>query len=276
MKIILRTLKDEILLKNCRSYLELDKILSYFASKEEIVARLNYNDDEAKILVLDNNGNEIPYSSDIIRATLSFYEQEKGEEFINWIYESSSKGENSGYNSGRIHYFFLGRLRDFNMVEGENNVKNPEGERLHSIINKLIDKLDYYDNSAGNLRVYKDKILPLLNEYVKRNGRYDYNYMRKFASALYFIYDYEFDKPKIEIREQREDEKDRIVNNFETAIHNYFYPQRQVRFEDIMDEPIQEELSEPVYDENGIKNEEKEFLEEFIEQEKAKKNIKRY
>ena len=93
MKIILSTPNENILLKNCKSYIELDKILSHFSSKEEILFRLGYDEDEARISVLDNNGLEIPYNSKLIRSVLSFYEKDKGNEFVDWIYDSSKEKE---------------------------------------------------------------------------------------------------------------------------------------------------------------------------------------
>jgi hypothetical protein len=48
-------------------------------------------------------------------------------------------------------------------------------------------------------------------------------------------------------------------------IHNFAFENKQVR----MDELVNEEEIDTIYDEDGIKNDEKEFLEEF----KVKKNL---
>ena len=247
MKIILSTPNENILLKNCKSYIELDKILSHFSSKEEILFRLGYDEDEARISVLDNNGLEIPYNSKLIRSVLSFYEKDKGNEFVDWIYDSSKEKEFCDKNSGKLRQYFPNKLTDFTKTDenDDRSVNNPEVRRLYRTCLRVIEQLEFFDGSYGALELFKKQIIPFIEEYVKRNGKYDYSYMRKFAASLDVVYDYNFIEPKIDLVNFSEEEQDKIIEDFESKIHNYFYERKQITFEDLQS------------------NNQKEFLDEF-------------
>ena len=110
MKIILKTLDDEVLLKKCTSYLDLDKTLSSFSSKKDMLDKLGLNEEMDEIIVLDNNGKQIDYDPDILRKTLSFYEKGKCEDFIEWIYRCNSELDLSKLNGDKLEKYFIGRL----------------------------------------------------------------------------------------------------------------------------------------------------------------------
>lgn len=245
MKIILSMPEENILLKNCKSYVELDTILSHFSSKEDIVLRLGL-EDEAELRVLDNNGNDIAYNSDLIRSTLSFYEKNKGDEFVDWIYDSSKDKKTCDKNGTKLRQYFLNKLMDFSKTDKNDdmNVNNPEVKRLYRTCLRIIEQLEFFDGSYGTLDLFQQQITPFINEYVKKNGKYDYSYMRKFVSSLDVVYDYNFIKPKIDLISFSEEEQNKIIEDFNAKIHNYFYERKQVTFDDLQLDNQKEFLDE--------------------------------
>lgn len=266
MKIILRTLDDEVLLSNYNSYLELDKTLSSFSSKKDFLDKLGIEEELGEIVVLDNNGKEIDYNPELLRTTLSFYKKGKGYEFARWIYQGSSEKEQAPQNEDKLALYFLDRLNDFkkDVPEDEfdiNNISNKEGQRLYTLIKNIKDNLLVFIGDPRMLSMFEYEILPGIDSYIKKGQDYDYAYMRKFVSALDSKYGYKLAEPKIEVEEINKGIQDNIVNDFKTKIHNHFYPKKQVNFDDII--PSEETKVTSLYDENGIKYDEKEFLEEF-------------
>lgn len=260
MRIILSTPNNKILLKNCKSYLELDKIISAFSSKNEIIAKLDL-DEDAELIVLDNDGKQIVCDCDLIRKTISFYEQDKGNEFIDWIYEGSQGDEYGANNRGRLHEYFLNSMNDLANENNKLNTKIAEGRRLHGLCLNIVKELGFFDGTPATLKQFRDYIVPSMNEYVKRNSKYDYAYMRKFVTSLVCFFGYKLEEPKIDVKTTTFEEQEKILKEFKTRIHNHLYDQKQVTISDLEN---QKEEVVPIYDENGIKIDEKEFLEEFI------------
>ena len=103
-----------------------------------------------------------------------------------------------------------------------------------------------------------------MSAYLQRNNIYDYVAMRNFAIKLK-SYNFEYMKPNIDLKEIDKKEQSKILESYMTPIHNYAYSKKQIT----LDELTKENEEESVYDENGIKTDEKEFLEEFA----IKKNL---
>lgn len=260
MRIVAEYRGEEIVLKKYTSYLDLDKDLSSFDSIEEIMSKMGFDPRGDSISILDNNGNPLNYDFKVARETLSFYEQKKGDEFVRRIFYSAC---DNYHNKNKLFAFFSDRIVDFtknNSKFDENSINNSEGKRLYSVIKNIRKSLITFGSSTSTLEMGKEEILKNLEDYVKKDNSYDYAYMRKFASSLSTNYKYNFGKPKIKIREISEEEKDKLIYSFNTAIYNYGYPKRQVTLDELTREDI---IPISVYDEDGIKNDEKEFLEEF-------------
>ena len=149
-----------------------------------------------------------------------------------------------------------------------NSIKNQEGKRLFELIKNIKDNLSVFKESdylfgkdeEHPLVKFEFAILPDIDSYIKKGNYYDYAYMRKFISSLVSDFGYELKKPEIELIDRDEQLRDKTIKEFNTKIHNYFYPKKQVTLDDVVN--LEEEVT-PKYDENGIKIDEKEFLEEF-------------
>lgn len=260
MRVIVEYKGEEIVLKKYTSYLDLDKDLSSFDSIEEIMSKMGLDPRGDSITILDNNSKPINYNFKVARETLSFYEQKKGDEFVRRIFYSACENY---HNKNKLFSFFSDRLIDFTKKDPnftENSINNSEGRRLYSVIKNIRKSLITFGSSKSTLEMGKEEILKNLEDYVKKDNSYDYAYMRKFASSLSNNYKYNFGNPKIKIREVSKEEKDKLIYSFNTAIYNYGYPKRQVTLDELTREDV---MPTSVYDEDGIKNDEKEFLEEF-------------
>lgn len=263
MKIIVEYQGEEILLKNYNSYLSLDRTLSLFKSKEDLMESLGLNPEFDSVVILDNNGGFIPFNSKVINETLSFYEQGKGEEFINWIYDSSCDPKYWKTNAIKLSSYFI--LRSDELNRETINKSNPESNRLKRIVKIIKNNLEMFRNLPESLKNFRNDIVPYMCEYVTKNGTYDYAYMRKFVSTLTSVYEYELKESNIKLSETSDKEREKVLEYFKTAIHNHFYDRKQVTIDNV----VIDDEREPIYDENGIKIDEKEFLEEFA----VKKNL---
>lgn len=255
MKIVLRTLDEEIVLKKYNSYLDLDKVLTTFHNNEEILAKLNLDEETSEIVVLDNHDREMEYNTDILKKTLAYYTSGKGEEFISWIFDATADSKLGSLNTSKLLQYFIIKSNDFTKGDANfdaNNINNPAGQILFSLIGKIKEELNMYNVSPETYEKNRNKIEPFINEYVKRNGEYDYAAMRKFANTLAVDIYYQFGKTDIKVKEATEEEQETILKDFENTIRKHF--------NQTVEESIEQETT---YDENGIKNEEKEFLEEF-------------
>ena len=72
MKVIADFRGERILLKNYKSYLELDKDFLSFKSKEDLLVKLGLEPNIDDIYIIDNNDKEIDFDYQIIRTTLGF------------------------------------------------------------------------------------------------------------------------------------------------------------------------------------------------------------
>ena len=89
--------------------------------------------------------------------------------------------------------------------------------------------------------------------------------MRNFAIKL-AGYGFKFLDPNIELKEIDKKEQSEILESYKTPIHNYAFKKRQITLDQLTGA---NDFEEPPVDENGIKSDEKEFLEEFA----IKKNL---
>lgn len=266
MKIVAEYKGDEILLKNFNSYLELDRVLSSFESKEDLIRKLNLDEETDNIYVLDNNGKIIDYNPKMLRAVASFYEQGKGEEFVDWIFSGTYDEKYGWSNKGRLKRYFLERQSEFTKDKSEDEfdigtINNREGKRLYSLIRRIKDNLVTFDVIPSTFRTFRYEIIPDLLEYVKRNGTLDYAYMRKFANTLAVDYFYSLGEPNIKINEINKDVQKSTVNSFKNTIYNYLYNKNQSKIDELTIE--KNGSKDVIYDVDGIKIDEKEFLEEF-------------
>ena len=244
MKIIAECKGEKIVLKKYSSYLDLDKDLSQFHSIDELKAHLNL-EDEDKILVLYND-KPIPLNFDMMRKTISYFENKKGDDFVDWILDSVDNKDDRGMLSA----FFDDRLLGFTKNQtnfGVENIDNPEGRRLYKVLGTIRSSLQLYDNdkyflthllefSEDEIKAkIKENLKGAISEYLKKDGEYNYGYMRKFIVALANNYKYTINEPTVEPIEITAVEQDKVVNEFETVIHNHNYPKKQVTFDDLMD-----------------------------------------
>ena len=260
MRVVAEYRGEEIVLKKYNSYLDLDKDLSSFNDKEELMEKIGLDPEVDNITILDNNGNIIDYDFKVARESLSFYEQKKGDEFIRWIFYSAC---NNYHNKNKLLSFFSDRIIDFTKNDknfSENSINNNEGKRIYSVIKNIRNNLIMFGSSTSTLEMGKNEILGHLENYVKKDNKYDYAYMRKFASSLSTKYKYNFEEPKIEIKQTNNEEQIKVLETFKTSIHNFVYPKKQITLDELTKEDIKPIF---MYNENGIKNDEKEFLEEF-------------
>ena len=264
MRLVANTFDGDVVLKTYRSYLDLDRDLSQFHSIAEIKAHLDLEDEETISAIYD--GNNVICDPELARKILSFYENKKGDEFMDWIIDSAEGIEK---NKNLLYTFCEQKRLEFTREEAN----NPEGKRLCDAIIKMEKELEMYgDNFFGPA---KKRFKEALSEYLKKDGEYNYAYMRKFAMTLRYSFGFTNTELNIEEIEITEEKQDKVLKDYETAIHNARYAERQVTIDDLIEQqPVVktkrlEEEKMPVYDENGIKNDEKEFLEEFA----VKKNL---
>lgn len=258
MRVVAEYNGEEIILKRYNSYLDFDRDLSQFHSLEELKAKLDLSDDDS-IRILDNNNNPIYFNSDIIRKTLSYYENNKGDQFINWIIDSAREND---IDRTKLIIFFSDRLFDFTKGKDDfsiNDINNAEGRRLYKTIRNIRHVFDMYGDTKDCFEWYSKEIRQAIPDYVKKDGEYNYGYMRKFIVSLANIYEYTTKEPDVIPKEITEEEQEKVLEKYKTAIHNHIYPKKQMKIDDLPE--IEEE--KPKYDENGIKLDEKEFLEEF-------------
>lgn len=266
MKLYVKYNGEDIFLKNYNSYLSLDKMLSLFESKEHLMTLLDLDPEVDNLFILDKNDKPLLINNKLSRTTVSFYEQGKGEEFVNWIYDGVTNNKNAKMNAAKLSRYFVIRLHELN--DEIQKKPNPEGRRLQKIVRKIKENLEMFRGSPEALKSFEKDIVPPINEYIKRSGTYDYAYMKKFASSLISSFEYEVEEPSIRLRDINEKEQEAVIEGFKTVIYNHFYPRRQVTIDNVvLDE------QEPIYDENGIKIDEKEFLEEFKNNKKLYKGI---
>lgn len=249
---------ENILLKKYTSYLELDRDFSNFHSIEELKAKLDFEDGDW-INVFDNNKNIIHFDSELVRETISFYENKKGDEFVEWITNSSRDIKK---NNKVLFTFFSDRLLDFTKGKDNfsiNDINNAEGKRLYQTIKKIRNIFEIYGDDLGNFDLANDKLKKEISEYLKKDGEYNYGYMRKFVITLSEMYGFITKIPSVNPKEITSEEQEKVLEKYRTAIHNHNYSKKQITIENV---DLNEE-SKPIYDENGIKLDEKEFLEEF-------------
>lgn len=244
MRVIAKCKGEEIVLKKYNSYLDLDKDLSQFHSIDELKAHLSFEDeDNISVLYKDKI---VPLNFDMMKKTISYYENNKGDEFVDWILESVDSKEDRKI----LSVFFDDRLLGFtkNQINfGVDNIDNPEGKRLYKVIGDIRSSLQLFDNDKYLLThllesseeeikgKIKEKLKGAISEYLKKDGEYNYGYMRKFSITLANNYGYTINEPTVEPKEITAVEQDKVVNEFETAIHNHNYPKKQVTFDDLMD-----------------------------------------
>jgi hypothetical protein len=263
MKLFVEYKGKKILLKNYTSYLSLDKTLSSFESKESLMNRLGLDLEQDNIYIEDNNGKEMEFNPNVLRTVLSFYEQGRGEDFVKWIYSGISDPNYGWKNKGKLTHYFCERQLDFikDIPEKDfdvNNINNQEGKRLYSLIKKIKESLIIYDVIPATFETFKFEIIPDLDKYIRKNDSYDYAYMRKFIMSLVSDFNYELKEPEISLRDINSHEQEKIIKDLETKIHNYIYSKNQITLDELSNEEVI-----PMYDEDGIKLDEKEFLEEF-------------
>ena len=165
MKLIAEYKGEEILLKNYNSYLELDRTLFSFESKEDLMKKLNLDLETDNIYVLDNNGKIMDNDPKMIRTVLSFYEQGKGEEFVKWIYSGISEKDYGWSNKGTLARYFSDRQLEFTKGKTENefntsSINNNEGKRLYTLIRKIKTNLITYDVIPSTFKTFEYDILP--------------------------------------------------------------------------------------------------------------------
>lgn len=261
MKVFLKHEDDKILLKNYKSYQEMDHDLLQFSSEEELIRKLGLRLETDEIIIEDNNNNKVVYDFNAERAALSFYEDKKGDEFVSWIYRSGFEIP-SNKRRYKLLAFFEDRLNEFNASD----ISYSEGRRTYNLVDKIKDNLICFkDSSDYVLRTHINKVTKDIEDYLKEDNKYNYARMRRFASVLVQNYDFKLIEPSVKIYEIDEEKQSKVLKDYMAKIHNFAFENKQVR----MDELVNEEEIDTIYDEDGIKNDEKEFLEEF----KVKKNL---
>lgn len=255
MKVIADFRGERILLKNYKSYLELDKDFLSFKSKEDLLVKLGLEPNIDDIYIIDNNDKEIDFDYQIIRTTLGFYEQKKCDEFTRWIFNSAC---DNYHNKNKLFAFFNDRLIKLNNEINENNT-NDQLELIKKKTKDVKDSLIMFGYSTGMLRQGRNEVLKNLEEYLKTDNKYSYASMRKMSSSLKNKYSYNFNstilKDDIDLERQS-----KVIKEYKTSIHNYVYNKKQITIEKLTKTGIEPNST---YDENGIKIDEKEFLEEF-------------
>lgn len=272
MKLVANYRGEEIPLKTYKTYYELDKELINFKSKAELMNKLGLVEDVDDIYVRINKDTKSDIDIDALRATLSFFEQGKNDQFVDWIYSSASKSK-SNKNKTKMRLFFSDRLLDFTKGDENfsiNNINNAEGKSVYLTIKNTIKQIEMFGfREVTNKHwaidyVGRQNVIDQLRAYVKRNGIYDYVAMRNFATKL-TSYKFDFAKPNVELIEINKEKQANILESYMTPIHNYAYSKKQIT----LDELTEDKKMNSVYDENGVKVDEKEFLEEFA----IKKNL---
>ena len=269
MKVFAEYRGEEIFLKNYNSYAELDKDLLSFCSKEEIMSKLGLDPSIDSIYILDNNERMKDFDFSTIRTAYSFYENKKGDEFTRWLFMAAC---DNYHNNKKLTSFFNDRLLRFTNGKSNssiNDVQNKEGKRLHELTKKIRSYLYTYGNSTGTLREFRGIVLGSLEDYLKKNNKYDYYYMRSFALSLVKYYKYNPGKANIKMHALDLNKQREVLEEYKKSIAGYIELSKQNKRK-ALDEMTSEDIMPSfTYDENGIKNSEIEFLEEF----KDKKNL---
>ena len=265
MRIVAEYRGEEIVLKKYTSYLELDKDLSSFNNYEDLMKKIGLDSKIDSITILDNNKNAVDYDFETARKSLSFYEQKKGDEFVRWIFYSAC---NNYRNKNRLLSFVNDRILDFTKNDknfDENSINNNEGKRLYSVIQSTRNSLIMFGTSTSTLEMGRNEIIGNLENYVKKDNRYDYAYMRKFAISLKTKYKYNFNTPKIMIKQVKDEEQVKVLDTFKASIQKYIYQKNQITIDELTRDEVEPSV---MYDINGEKIDEMPFDQETIEKAK--------
>lgn len=263
MRVIAKYKGEEILLKSYKSYLDLDKDLCSFETIGDLMKKLELDETRDKIIILDNNGNQISINPDIIRNTISLYDNNQGEKFAEWIVDSASNLKDNYYGREGLFHYFCDRLVEFTNYKSEdefdiNDINNREGKRLYLAIKDFKDDFINYGQTPFSFELFRRKFINDISKYVYKDREYNYGYMRKLVSALTDNYGFILDNQKDNNKKLNLDRQEKVLKNFKTAIHNHEFDKKQISIADLGND--EEKI---IYDENGIKIDEKEFLEEF-------------
>ena len=255
MQVVLKHFDQIIPLKKYNSYIDLDDDLLSFLSFDDIMEKMGFDSEYNTILVLDNGNNPMKYDYETIRTTRAFYNDKKGDEFVSWIFYSAC---NNYHNKNKLTNYFDSQLLKFTNGTDKSSlydIQNPEGKRLYTLTNEVDKKLYSYGTSTGTLREFRSLILPNMRELMKKNGKYNYYYMRKFACTLKAKFRFNPDIPRVKTFKLDVERQENLIRTFKEVLNKN-------RMSTI-DEMTSEEPFIPVmYDEDGNKVDEIPFTNE--------------
>ena len=266
MRIVGEYKGDKIILKKYPSYLEMDKDLSSFKSKKEMMKRLSFEKDIDDIYIEDNNGNkkELDFNFDLLRQVIPFYEKRRGDEFVRWIFYSACNSHDRGTNKQKLYTYFSDRLSAFTKNDKKFNpdsINNNEGKRIYSLIVSIMNGISIYKDPSVFKQLGSRDIIPDLENYNRKNGKYDYSYMRKMLIDL-SKYNYKLKESGLEPEKIDQDKQDQIPRVFRDSIKSYFVTKKQITLDELTKEDVR---IDSTFDENGEKVDEILFHQEEIE-----------
>lgn len=259
MRVMVGYRGEEIPLKKYNSYYDMDSDLIYFTSNEDMTSCLGLDPEIDCVYVMDNNGNKLPFNFESARAVHAYYTQRRGDEFANWVYLSACGKSFS--NKTKLMAYFYDKMQIFTNGEDPSSIKdvqNPEGKRLYDLTARICNTFGIIKSDKAPLRPYRGVVVDNIKQYLKKDNKYDYYYMRKFIIELACYYGYKFDDPIIKIPQMDMDKREETIKNLKKAFAENLNLVRKKNFDNMT--RGEEVIVTPLYDWVGDKTDELPFI----------------
>lgn len=258
MRVMMGYRGEEILIKEYNSYYDLDSDMLCFTSKEDMVKSLGCDPEIDTIYILDKNDNVSPFNFDAIRAAHAYYSQRRGDEFTNWVYLSACSNR---HNRTKLIAFFKDRKLDFTNGENPasiNDVQNPEGKRLYDLTANIDNNLGIIERDQGPFRFYREIIVKDMKDYLRKDNKFDYYYMRKFIMKLASNYHYTFNEPLVKIPQLDIERRKKVIEELKLPFIENLSLSRKKKLDEMTND--REVIVTPIYDIAGDKIDELPYI----------------
>lgn len=256
MNLVIKKNKKEIKLDSFRSYYELDKMIANFSSERELSRILNLSDD-CKLVVNSFDKDNITISSNNAKKLVTIYDNGNVDALIDTVISSMFTEPTMSFDIDIIKDYLT--EEKFKFI----NVKTSYGEDRLKLLNEMLNELNY-----GSLN--EDSKISFRNKFNQLLGDKSYSKIRSLFKTLNdfdFIFDDSFTRVlDNNVYIPNEKDKLRIIDKYKRIIEKENNKDKQITFDDIEEKTeILYEETEPVFDYNGEKIDEKPFYEETME-----------
>lgn len=256
MNLVVKSNGKEIKLDSFKSYYDLDKMIANFNSERDLLKNLGLSQND-KLIVNSFDKENITVSSNNAKKLVTIYDNGNVDGLLDTVI-------NSMFNEPTMS-FDIDLMKDYLTEEKFKfiSVKTSYGEDRIKLINSMIKILEYGNLNEDNKVLFTNK----LNEFL---GDKSYSKIRTLFKSLNdfdFIFDDSFkrvlDNNQYILDEQ---EKQKIIDKYKKIIEKENNKDKQITFDDLQEKTeILYEETEPVFDYNGEKTDEKPFYIETTE-----------